>query len=204
MLIIGAKDLTDVVLKMKNDEVPKSSHPTIFYELIHSDLPPEEKSSQRMGDEVQTIIGAGLETTAWALSIACFHIINDPKILQKLRDELNEALPDPSAELDWLTLEKLPYLTSCIQEAVRLSYGIAHRNPRVSNTAIKYKDWLIPPGTPVSMTIVDVHHDENLYPDSHSYTPERWLDNPRTKDDKSLNHYFVAFGKDARSCLGVK
>ena len=68
----------------------------------------------------------------------------------------------------------------------------------------KYKDWVIPAGTPVSMTIIDVHHDEHVFPNSRSFIPERWLDNPKTKDGVNLNRYFVSFGKGARSCLGIK
>jgi cytochrome P450 len=69
---------------------------------------------------------------------------------------------------------------------------------------MKYKDYLIPAGTPVSMTSVDVHHDERIYPNSRSFIPERWLDNPKTENGSNLNRYFVAFGKGARSCLGIK
>lgn len=191
----------------QGQEMPKTEHPTIFYEVLQSSLPPEEKSLQRMGDEAQTIIGAGLETTAWALSIASYHIIANQSILRTLRAELSTVLPSPASvtlAADWLTLEKLPYLTACITEAVRLSYGISHRNPRVSHVPLKYKEWTIPAGVPVGMNVVDVQHDESIFPDSHAFVPERWLGAPKTASGRPLSRYFVAFGKDARSCLGVK
>jgi cytochrome P450 len=72
------------------------------------------------------------------------------------------------------------------------------------NKATKYKAWDIPAGTPVSMTIVDVHNDERVFPNSRAFVPERWLGNPKTENGSSLNRYFVAFGKGARSCLGIK
>lgn len=160
---------------------------------------------RRLSDEALTIIGAGLETTSWALSVASFHIINNPHIHQNLRAELDEAFPNPSAEMDWQMLEKLPYLNACIQEGLRLSYGLSARNPRLSPTSvITYKKWVIPPGTPVSMSTVDVHHDERIFPNSHQFRPERWIGNPKTADGSPLNRYLVAFGKDARSCLGIK
>lgn len=190
---------------VRGDKVPRTTnHPTIFNEILQSNLPPQEKSARRLSDEALTIVGAGLETTSWALTVASFYIINKPKVLQKLRDELREALPDSSSETDWRKLEKLPYLSACIQEAIRLAYGVTTRLSRVSHTTIKYKNWQIPPGIPVSMSTVMIHHDENIFPDSHSYIPERWLDNPRTKDGSPLNRYFVSFGKDGRSCLGIK
>lgn len=159
----------------------------------------------RLGDEAQLMIGAGLETTAWALTTTSYHIINNPPILKKLRAELEEAIPDPAAQPDLVYLERLPYLSACIQEGIRLSYGVSSRNPRISpDKPTRYKDWVIPAGTPVSMTIIDVHHDEHIFPNSRSFIPERWLDNPKTKNGVNLSRYFVSFGKGARSCLGIK
>ncbi|KAJ9638412.1 hypothetical protein H2199_007100 [Coniosporium tulheliwenetii] len=164
-LITSLKDLRTIILRIaseKGQAYKQQSHPTIFHEVLRSDLPPQEKALRRLGDEAQTIIGAGLETTAWALSTACFHIINQPRVYEKLRDELCKAIPDPSAPADWLQLENLPYLKACIREGIRLSYGVSARNPRLHNKPTIYKDWVIPARTPVSMTIIDVHHDEEF------------------------------------------
>jgi cytochrome P450 len=54
------------------------------------------------------------------------------------------------------------------------------------------------------MTIVDVNHDEDVFPDSHEFIPERWLDNPTTKSGDSLDRYLIGFGKGTRSCVGLK
>jgi hypothetical protein len=57
-----AKDLKTTISKIANGKTEKSEHPTIFHEVLESDLPPEEKGLQRLGGEVQMTIGAGLET----------------------------------------------------------------------------------------------------------------------------------------------
>lgn len=173
--------------------------------MLNSDLPEREKSLRRLGNEAQMVIGAGFETPAWALTNAAFYLISQPATLNRLQKELNAAIPDPTAPLDWRHLEELPYLSACIKEAVRLSYGVTARNPRISpDKPMEYKTWTIPTGTPVSMTIVDVHHDEAIYPDSQSFVPERWLESPKTSNGSPLDRYFVSFGKGARSCLGIK
>lgn len=56
---------------------------------------------------------------------------------------------------------------------------------------------MIPPGTPVGMTSVLIHHNESIFPDSHSFVPERWLENPR------IEKYLVAFSKGSRQCIGI-
>lgn len=152
------KDMKSKNQKMINgetEELEQRDHPTIFHELLQSDLPPQEKEVQRLGDEAQTILGARLEATAWALTVAAFHILNNTNILKRLHHELKEAIPGPHDELDWQRLEKLPYLTACIQEVLRFSYGVTVRHPRVSNQAtIQYKEVVHSAGN----TGVNVHH----------------------------------------------
>lgn len=172
--------------------------------MLHSELSPKEKSVKRMVQEAQVIIGAAILTTSWAAAVASFHIIDKPEIFKKLHAELKEAIPDTSTRLDWQTLETLPYLTGCIKEGIRLAYGIASRLPRVARHDLKYRGWVIPAGTAISMTIVDMNHDEDIFPNSHSFEPERWLNNPQTKDGQPLEKYFVGFGKGSRQCIGLK
>lgn len=194
---------------MINARAVKVDHTTVFSELLHGDLPPEEKSDRRLQDEAQLIIGAGLSTTGWTLSVGTFYILSSPSVLARLRQELQEAIPkvdesDPAASLEWTQLEKLPYLSACIKEAVRLSYSTTSRNARLFSKPLQYDTWVIPAKTPLSMTIPFLNHDERIFPNSTSFLPERWLDSPKTKAGFSLDRYFVGFGKGTRSCLGIK
>jgi cytochrome P450 len=182
-----------------NEAHKNVTHPTIFHELLNSDLPTEEKSNARLGDEAQLIVAAGLITISRALSVSIFHIVNNPHIFHKLREELEAAVPDSKAHLDWYKLEELPYLNGCVHEAVRLSHGVTTRSPRLApDTELKYETWVIPRNTPVSMTNVDILMDETIFPNPRAFIPERWI------NDSKLERYFVGFGKGSRSCLGIK
>jgi len=202
------KDFRNQIIALKegkNEEVAKSSLPTVFQELLDNpNLSPDQKATQRLQDEAQLVVAAGITTVGWALSVGAFRIINQPVIFARLRRELEEAIPDPSSLPTWTELEKLPYLTGCIREAIRLSYPVTSRNPRLLSKPLVYKDWVIPPRTPVSMTIVDINIDENVFPDHEKFKPERWIDPPATKDGSNLERYFVCFQKGSRSCLGIK
>lgn len=171
--------------------------------MLNSDLPDSEKTVLRLQQEAQVIIGAAILTSSWAMSVASFHLANQPETAQRLREELVNAIPDPSSTLDWQQLERLPYLTGVMREGIRLAYGIASRIPRVAYRDVNFRDWVIPAGTPISMTIVDMNHDESIFPNSFEFRPERWLNNPTTHNGNSLEKYFVGFGKGPRSCLGL-
>ncbi len=166
--------------------------------MLQSDLPPHEKTVYRLVMEAQTVIGAGVLTTGWALTVGSFYIMSNPEIFCKLRAELVQNIPDPNATLEWGQLEQLPYLSAVLRESIRMSYGVTARMPRLSSQPLQYKEWTIPSRTPVGMTIVDINHDEDIYPDSHSFVPDRWLTNPPPEK------YVVGFSKGTRSCMGQK
>lgn len=54
------------------------------------------------------------------------------------------------------------------------------------------------------MSIYSIAHDEQIFPDSYTFKPSRWLDNPKGPDgQKYLSRYMVSFGKGNRMCLGM-
>lgn len=100
--------------------------PTIFHDIMVNKLPEREKKLNRLCQEGQTFIVAGTETTAWCLSVICFHLLKDQAKLQRLTDELKEANAATSTEL-----EQLSYLSAVIQDGLRLSYGVFPTGYRV-------------------------------------------------------------------------
>lgn len=108
------------ILRGENLDIKMAPFNTIFDEIMNSKLPPEDLSQKRLQNEAMSMVGAGIETTKWALSVACFHILNNPRVLQRLRRELNIAIPDPANIPPTGDLERLPFLTACIEECQSL------------------------------------------------------------------------------------
>ncbi|KAK8001027.1 hypothetical protein PG991_013249 [Apiospora marii] len=151
---------------------------TVFGELLASSLPTHEKSLKRIADEAATLLAAGTETASWTLSVITHHLLNKPALLTKLTEELRGVMDDPRKLPVWTTLERRPYLGAIIQEGLRLSYGVSARTARVATQEdLVYRGEWTPPdsggdGNPVQLD----HHDESVWPESHSFIPERWLD----------------------------
>ena len=58
-------------------------------------------------------------------------------------------------------------------------------------------DYAVPADTPVAMSILLLHHREDLYPDPFAFRPERWLDH------KPGTYEWIPFGGGIRRCLGA-
>lgn len=177
-------------------------HPTIFYEIIHSDLPPPEKTPKRLEGEAAAILGAGAVTTAWTLTVAMYHLTVQPEKMERLRAEIRSIMPDPHRPANLQQLERLPYLTSVIKESLRLSNGVSTRLARVApDRSIYFRDWEIPQGTPVGMTSTLIHQNPDIYPQPLEFIPERWLD---PKKRQQMEMYLVPFSRGSRQCAGIK
>jgi cytochrome P450 len=192
---------------------------TAIHGILRSNLPGMELGVGRLKDQAAGLISAAVASAHWTLSIACYHIISDKHIWKRLRTELEDAIPEASHPASLTELESLPYLNACIYEgplstltctctpltmtlALRLSCGQMTRSPRISRSPITYSKYTLPPGTLISLDTWHMHHNESLYPQSFTYSPERWLSKPQAPDGNSLKHYMVAFGKGTRNCLG--
>jgi cytochrome P450 len=143
-------------------------------------------------------------TTAWALPVTVYYLLNNPDTLRKLKQELTDAIPNPSKSTPLVELEQLPYLTGVIQEGLRLSYGICSRLERIApnetlifTDPVSNKTWTIPPGTPIAMTSYIIHRNPDIFPAPLSFRPERWVENPR------LDKYLISFSKGKMQCLGI-
>ena len=171
--------------------------------MLRSELPPEDKEITRLNEEAQLLVAAGLTTAAWAMSVTSFHIIQKSSIYERLRHELLTALPGKHAPITWSAVENLPYLNACIREGLRFSHGVTARSPRLWSKDLQYADWRIPALTPVSLTIYDHNLNEDIFPDSKTFKPDRWLDE-KGNLSKNMDQWFFSFGKGSRSCLGIK
>jgi cytochrome P450 len=91
----------------------KADKPSIFPALLapENGIPPP--SVDDIKDEAYSVLAAAADTTGNAMTVAAYHVTNNPEIYKKLYAELEAAFPDANATLDFATLEKLPYLVCC-------------------------------------------------------------------------------------------
>ncbi|KAH9905881.1 putative cytochrome P450 [Xylariomycetidae sp. FL2044] len=186
----------------------EQDRPSVFHAIFKSSLPDAEKTDLRLSGEGFSLFSAGTETTSWALTVLTFYVLNQPAILARLTQELSDA---DALTLSWSGLEKLPYLSAVISESLRLSYGAATRLTRIApDENLVYSgrfqgqkvEYVIPSGTAMSMSNAINHHDEDIYPDSHAFKPERWLGLDAT-ERRRLESSLTSFSRGSRQCLAT-
>lgn len=180
----------------------KPNEKTIFSDVLTNEkLSAADKSIDRLEQEGISIITAGSNTTAHTLSTITFHLCSNSAMLKRLQQELTDVSQSSDKPMTWAQLEKLPYLTAVVTEGLRYSYGVPSRIQRISpDVALQYGKWTIPPGTPIGMSSLLMHNNEEHFPNPRRFDPERWLQ----PDSARLRNYLVPFSRGSRQCLGMK
>ncbi len=149
-------------------------------------------SDRELRDELVTLLVAGHETTASAMTWAFYWIASRPDVYQRLWAELRSV--DLANNLFEVT--QLPYLQAVCQETLRL-YPIAIMGfPRTVKQPIQIGQYLYPEGTVLIPSIYLAHHRPSVYPDPKQFKPERFLQHQFTP------YEFLPFGGGVRRCIG--
>jgi cytochrome P450 len=149
-----------------------------------------------------TFIAAGSETLSNLLSGLVAQLLYNPEKYEKLNHEIRSNFAK-SEEISYDRAGKLPYLSACIEEALRLKppvgEGLLRRVPKEGAAIDGY--W-VPGGMSVSVDPWAASHSEGNFRDCDEFVPERWL-----PDEK---HYFAAdqrkatqpFSLGPQGCIG--
>ncbi len=139
-------------------------------------------SDAELRDQLITLLLAGHETTASALSWACHELAADPAI----QDEARRAAHDGDDK----------YLEAVLKEAMRLHTVIAATGRKLTrDMTIGGLD--LPRGTVVSTSILLAHANPGNYPDVTEFRPDRFLDGSVSPNT------WLPFGGGVRRCLGA-
>ncbi|KAJ4992818.1 hypothetical protein SVAN01_01522 [Stagonosporopsis vannaccii] len=189
-------DLTDNPDKL--EQLPHSM--TIYHRLMDPKAFRDNTvpSAGSLYEEGQALMFGGADTVGNTLMVGTHHLLQQPVVLGKMKEELLAAWPILLEEPSIRILERLPYLNAVIKESLRMSSGVVSGLLRVVPTAgATINGVTVPPGTIVSCGSTFVHYNASLFPEPKSFKPERWL------DSKELDNWLVAFSRGPRMCLGV-
>lgn len=150
-------------------------------------------SNEELRDELMTLLVAGHETTATALTWALYWIHAIPSVQQALQKELDEL--DRSADSG--AILKLPYLNAVCLETLRI-YPVGFiAQPRIVQAPVQVSGYAFQPDEFLVPCIYLTHHRPDLYPDSKQFRPERFL-------ERQFSPYeFYPFGGSNRRCIGA-
>lgn len=146
----------------------------------------EPMSDDELRDELITLVLAGHETTANSLAWAFERLLRNGHAYDRLRELVRGGAQE----------EADAYVEACINEAMRVRPVIPSIGRRVTE-AWRLGKYTVPAGSGVVISILLLHHREDVYPKPFAFSPERFL------DTKPGTYTWIPFGGGIRRCLGA-
>jgi cytochrome P450 len=177
----------DALIYAEIDERRREADPD-RQDILSLLLTVEDDAGQRLDDtelrdELMTLLFAGHETTATALSWAVALLVHHPHTMVALRADLatgNDA-----------------YLRAVIRETHRLRPTVPNV-VRKASSRVEIGRWTLTPGCVATPAIHLLHRRADCYPQPDRFLPERWLG-----DSPADGAPWLPFGGGTRRCIGA-
>ena len=141
-------------------------------------------SDRELRDELLTLVLAGFETTANSLAWTWERLVRAPDAYDRLRDAVRSG--EQADE----------HVEATIVESMRSRPVIPMIGRRVT-VPWRLGDYVVPADSGIAMSVLLVHHREDVYPQPFAFRPERWLGR------KPATYEWIPFGGGTRRCLGA-
>jgi cytochrome P450 len=141
----------------------------------------ESLTDRHIADELLTLLASGHETTASSLAWAIERMRRHPELLERLTDEVDAGGSDLREATIWEVQRTRPVLDGAM---------------RRTKTRIRLRDWVIPEDTNLIISIRLTHDNEESFPDSESFNPDRFLGGPKPIA-------WIPFGGGVNRCVGA-
>lgn len=142
----------------------------------------------------------GTETISTATEWAMCELLQHPKSMKKIKEELGRVV-GVNKKLEDSDIDNLPYLQATIEETLRLHAPVPLTLPRKANQDTNFMGYSIPKDTQVFVNAWAIGRDEESWEDALSFKPERFLES--SIGYKGQNYEFIPFGAGRRICPGL-
>jgi cytochrome P450 len=154
----------------------------------------ERLSDRELRDEVVTLLVAGHETTATALSWALYYLARERPLYEAAEAEARAIDHVPGAD----DLPRLPLTLRVFKEALRICPPVSEYE-RLALEPVTIAGHTMAAGHAVAVFPWALHHRESLWPDPERFDPGRF--EPAAEAARP-RHAYVPFGAGPRVCIG--
>jgi cytochrome P450 len=190
------------VIRARRQSDPAGRDDVLSMLLLARDEDDEPLTDRELRDELMSLVLAGHETTANSLAWTFERLMRNPEPYRELRDRVRGT---GGAE----------YVEATIHESMRVR-PVIPMIVRMVMRPWRLGEYVLPARTPVAVSILGLHHRDDVYPQPQDFRPERFLERRQPDDPadeqfeagrrafiKPGTYTWIPFGGGVRRCLGA-
>lgn len=194
--ISGLKVIVDRIVQSRKQDFSDGGDLLSSMILARDSETGEAMSDEQLRNQIMTLMLAGYDTTASALTWTWYLLSQNPAAAERLRLEVRSTLGDRPPR--YTDLERLPYTRMVLNESLRL-FPPAWTLGRRALGEDEIGGYYVAPDTVLAICIYTLHRHPGFWKDPDSFVPDRF-----SPENSAGRHRFayVPFGAGPRQCIG--
>ncbi|XP_018378166.1 PREDICTED: cytochrome P450 9e2-like [Trachymyrmex cornetzi] len=147
----------------------------------------------------------GYETSSAVLSFIGFNLANNPKVQEKLREEVMSVLNKYDGVITYEALKDMTYMDQVINESMRFVPTLGFLSKVCTDeTELRGSDGLVcrvERGTHIMIPVSGLHADPQYWENPKEFDPDRFGPDRKHNIEKFT---FLPFGEGPRMCVGMR
>lgn len=175
---------------------PNASADLLDNLLVADPRVPVALTDRELQDEIVTLLLAGFETSAAAVTWATWLLATYPEIQQETADQVRGVLGTRTPGFS--DLPRLAMVERVFREAMRLYPPVYFLSREVVET-VEIGDYQLPPSSQVFLVPYLTHHDPRWFPEPEKFDPSRFAAGLESRLPACV---YFPFGAGPRACVG--
>lgn len=182
-------DLMQYLIQLKNDST-------------NSETVKGEKamSNEQIAGQVFLFYIAGNETSTSTIAYTLYELTQDDNLMVRAKEDIERTLKKHNGQLTYESIMEMHFIDLCVKETLRkYPFPILNREC-TKEYRIPGTETIIKKGTPVIISVLGIHRDEQYFPEPEKYDPDRF-----TTEKHAFNEdMYMPFGLGPRSCIAFR
>jgi len=157
-------------------------------------------SYEEIAGQVFAFYMAGNQTTTSVVAYTLYELTQNVDLMRRATEDIRLTLEKHNGQLTYESLIEMKFIELCVKEALR-KYPFPLLNRECTKDyKIHGTNTVIRKGTPILISVLGLHRDEQHFPEPEKYLPDRFTDGQYGNNEEM----YMPFGAGPRSCVAFR
>ncbi|KAG4066500.1 hypothetical protein HA402_007136 [Bradysia odoriphaga] len=188
------KDIMQYLIQLRNNGSLENGNGKV------DDTDKQAMSFEQIAGQVFMFYMAGNETSTSTIAYTLYELSQDVDLMRRAQEDIEQTLEKYNGQLTYEAISDMQFVDLCVKETLR-KYPFPMLNRECTKDyQIPGTQMVIKKGTPIVVSVLGIHRDEQYFPEPNRYNPDRF----KSEEYAFNEDMYMPFGAGPRNCIAYR